>query len=105
MPAGWFLEEEPTETRERAALLTVLLTNRECPWRCVYCDLWRQTLGTRVQPGDIPAQLDLALIDPAIAVARPSQLKLYNAGSYFDAGAIPPEDVVVTVDIDPYSMG
>ncbi len=74
-----------------ASVLTVLLTNRECPWRCLFCDLWRHTLETSVTPDDLVAQLDLALGDPAVQAASPDELKLYNAGSYFDAGAIPPE--------------
>lgn len=91
-PAGWFLEHEPARHGAPVSVLTVLLTNRECPWRCVFCDLWRHTLTDKVAPGDIPAQVDLALGDPSIQALRPAELKLYNAGSYFDAAAIPPDD-------------
>jgi hypothetical protein len=66
----------------------VFLTNRECPFRCVMCDLWRNTLDERVMPGAIPAQIRAAL--QALPSVR--QLKLYNAGSFFDPAAIPPED-------------
>lgn len=69
-------------------MATVLLTNRECPWRCLMCDLWRGMLPTRVPAGAIPAQLDFALAH--VGPAR--QLKLYNSGSFFDAGAIPPAE-------------
>ena len=39
----------------------VFLTNRECPWRCVMCDLWKNTLAESVPIGAIPAQIDFAL--------------------------------------------
>ena len=67
----------------------VFLTNKECPFRCVMCDLWVNTLDRRVAPGSIPAQIRRALA--SLPPAR--QIKLYNAGSFFDPEAIPPEDV------------
>jgi radical SAM enzyme (TIGR01210 family) len=66
----------------------IFLTNRECPFRCVMCDLWTNTLDETVPPGAIPAQIREAL--SRLAPIR--QVKLYNAGSYFDPRAIPPED-------------
>lgn len=64
---------------------TILLTNRECSFTCLMCDLWVNTLDEQVPAGAIAAQLDhaLARLPPA------RQLKLYNAGSFFDAKAIP----------------
>jgi radical SAM enzyme (TIGR01210 family) len=67
---------------------TIFLTNRECPYRCLMCDLWRNTLSETVPLGAIPAQIDHALLN--LAPAR--QLKLYNSGSFFDPHAIPPGD-------------
>ena len=67
---------------------TIFLTNRECPFRCLMCDLWRNTLTETVPAGAIPAQIDHAL--RSLPPAR--QLKLYNSGSFFDPRAIPPED-------------
>ena len=67
---------------------TVFLTNRECPFRCLMCDLWRNTLSETVPVGAIPAQIDHALLN--LPPAR--QLKLYNSGSFFDPQAIPPAD-------------
>ena len=69
-------------------IATIFLTNRECPWRCVMCDLWRNTLNTSVPQGAITAQIDFALAQ--LPPAR--QLKLYNSGSFFDQRAIPAED-------------
>jgi radical SAM enzyme (TIGR01210 family) len=51
------------------------------------CDLWRHTLDDTVAPGDIPRQIRAALA--ALPAAR--HVKLYNAGSFFDPAAIPPE--------------
>lgn len=67
---------------------TVFLTNRECPWRCLMCDLWKNTLTETVPAGAIPAQVDYALgrLEPA------RHIKLYNSGSFFDPRAIPVED-------------
>ena len=74
--------------RPSSSRATILLTNRECPWRCLMCDLWRNTLDESVPTGAIPAQIDYALsrLNPA------RHIKLYNSGSFFDPHAIPPED-------------
>jgi len=82
------VEDEPDEAGTVEAVAVVFLTNRECPWRCLMCDLWKNTLEEPVPPGAIPEQVReaLAALPPAPA------LKLYNAGSFFDPRAIPPED-------------
>jgi radical SAM enzyme (TIGR01210 family) len=83
-----FLEEEVSESGAVVSVATLLLTNHECPWRCLMCDLWQNTLPGDTAPGAIPEQIRLALsVLPAA-----SRIKLYNAGSFFDAKAIPPED-------------
>ena len=87
-PYAFFVEEECSATREVVTVATVFLTNRECPWRCVMCDLWRNTLAENTPIGAIPEQIDYAL-----AQLPPSrQIKLYNSSSFFDGRAIPPED-------------
>lgn len=92
-PQAWFLEEEATDRAgHRASVLTVLLTSRECPWRCLMCDLWKHTVPGRVPPGAIPAQLGVALADEAVRKAAPTVIKLYNSGSFFDPLAVPPGD-------------
>ena len=87
-PYDFFVEKERAASGELVDVATVFLTNRECPWRCAMCDLWRNTLTDSVPAGAIPAQIDYALarLGPARAV------KLYNSGSFFDAGAIPVGD-------------
>lgn len=87
-PRAWFCEEERAASGELVSVATVLLTNRECPWRCLMCDLWQGMLQGPVPAGAISAQLDFAL--EQLGPAR--QLKLYNSGSFFDAGAIPPAE-------------
>ena len=88
---GWQLESEPDAAGIVRDGLTVFLTNRECPWRCLMCDLWRHALPDSVPVGAIPAQLDGVFR----AVGRDPTLdwiKLYNAGSFFDRAAIPTAD-------------
>lgn len=87
-PYAYFWEEESDENGAPIATATIFLTNRECPYRCLMCDLWRNTLDATVPRGAIAAQIRhaLALLPPA------RQIKLYNAGSFFDPAAIPPED-------------
>ncbi len=89
-PSAWLVEGECQSDGRLEDGLTVFLVNRECPWHCTMCDLWRYTTELRVGPGDIPRQLDVALSGVS---RRPlSWIKLYNAGSFFDVGAIPPSD-------------
>ena len=87
-PYAFLLEQERFADGTIGDVATIFLTNRECPWRCVMCDLWRNTLPQPVQRGDIPRQIAYAL--ERLAPAR--QIKLYNSGSFFDRGAIPAED-------------
>jgi archaeosine synthase beta-subunit len=87
-PYAFFVEEECSASGEVAPVATVFLTNRECPWRCLMCDLWKNTLAETVPPGAIPAQINYAL--ERLAPAR--QVKLYNSGSFFDVRAIPAQD-------------
>lgn len=87
-PHAFLLEEERAESGEVVPVATIFLTNRECPWRCLYCDLWKETLTETVPAGAILEQIDFALA--RLPAAR--QIKLYNSGSFFDPRAIPPED-------------
>jgi radical SAM enzyme (TIGR01210 family) len=72
---------------------TVFLTGRECPWRCVMCDLWRHTTPVDTPCGAIPAQVAAARrAFEGEARPRVRQIKLYNAGSFFDPHAVPERD-------------
>jgi archaeosine synthase beta-subunit len=87
-PYACFIEEEPSAAGEIVSVATVFLTNRECPWRCLMCDLWKNTLAEETPRGAIPAQLDYALAQ----LPRSRHIKLYNSGSFFDPHAIPPPE-------------
>ena len=85
------IETEPDASGSLVKVATVFLTNRECPWRCVMCDLWKNTGEEPTPPGAIPEQIDAAIAQLG-AEAQPSHIKLYNSGSFFDRGAIPEQD-------------
>jgi len=87
-PYAFFLEEECGADGHTESVATIFLTNRECPFRCTMCDLWRNTLTDSVPAGAIPEQIDFALSRLSAA----QSVKLYNSGSFFDPHAIPPED-------------
>jgi radical SAM enzyme (TIGR01210 family) len=93
-PWAFFVENERSASDEIVPVATVFLTNRECPWRCLMCDLWRNTLASETPAGAIPAQIDHAL--ERLTPAR--QIKLYNSGSFFDRRAIPLEDHAAIAD-------
>lgn len=82
------VEPEPGPHGGEVPVATLFLTNRECPFRCLMCDLWRNTLPEKTPLGAVPEQIRRALA--RLPAAR--QVKLYNSGSFFDPGAIPPED-------------
>ena len=85
---AWENEREPDDRLIPA--LTIFLAGAECPFTCVFCDLWRETLDNTTPPGAIPAQ-----IRNALSAAPPRGLaavKLYNASNFFDPRAVPPAD-------------
>ncbi len=66
----------------------VFLTNGECAFGCLMCDLWRQTL--RRQAGPTPCSPQIAAVVPQ--PQRYRMVKLYNAGSFFDPAVINPSE-------------
>ncbi len=109
-PHAFFLEEEFAASGRVVSSGTILLTNKECPWRCLMCDLWKNTLQEAVPPGAIPRQIEFALaqlggsprgVNPErrrcgdrspTPRGELEQIKLYNSGSFFDPAAIPLTD-------------
>jgi radical SAM enzyme (TIGR01210 family) len=103
---GVIVEDERGEGGEIARVATVFLTGRECPWRCVMCDLWRYTIEDDTPVGAIPAQIAAARrqardgagagagegVNAGLVVSAVSVMKLYNAGSFFDPRAVPESD-------------
>ena len=87
-PVAAFVEPERQADGKVQDVATIFLANRECPFRCVYCDLWKHTLDEPTPAGAVPRQIDIALERLPTA----SVVKLYNSGNFFDAAAIPPED-------------
>jgi radical SAM enzyme (TIGR01210 family) len=87
-PYAFLVEPERTADGCVEDVVTIFLTNRECPFKCLMCDLWKNTTETSVPAGAIPQQLDYALarLPPA------SHIKLYNSGNFFDRQAVPAED-------------
>jgi radical SAM enzyme (TIGR01210 family) len=87
-PYAFLVEPERSAAGRVVDVATVFLTNRECPFRCVMCDLWRNTLDVPTPSGAIPQQIEYAL--ERLPAAQ--QIKLYNSGNFFDAQAIPRGD-------------
>jgi len=88
IPYGWLIEKELTRSGKIEETGIIFLTNRECAFHCLMCDLWKNTTDYTIAVGDIPRQIEWALEHmPGV-----KQLKLYNSGSFFDKRAIPEED-------------
>ena len=84
----FFAEDERSDQGEIVSVNALFLTNRECPWHCVMCDLWKNTLTETVPIGAIPKQIEYALA----RLPSSPHVKLYNSGSFFDPRAIPVAD-------------
>ena len=88
-PYAFFSEQERSADGRLVTVATIFLSNRECPFRCLMCDLWKNTTDESVPAGAIPAQIDHALERLPTA----DHVKLYNSGNFFDAKAIPTSDL------------
>ncbi|HLF35407.1 MAG TPA: radical SAM protein [Cyclobacteriaceae bacterium] len=86
-PYSWSIEKERGRLGDIEDTATLFLTNRECPFTCLMCDLWLNTTNHSITSGEVEDQIDLVL--PEIASAK--NLKLYNSGNFFDTKAIPRE--------------
>ncbi len=93
-PLGTLLERERTADRGVVGSATLFLAGAECPFTCVFCDLWRHTLDHATAPGALPAQVAAGLAALAIAEPAATLLKLYNASNFFEPRAVPPADDV-----------
>lgn len=92
-PIASLIEPERQADGRVVDVVTLFLANRECPFHCVYCDLWKQTLDELTPAGAVPQQIDVAFSELAAdSLAKAQAIKLYNSGNFFDAAAIPPTD-------------
>lgn len=89
---GLTIEDELAADGRLARTATVFLTGRECPWRCVMCDLWRYTIVDDTPSGAIPAQVAAAREELRARREAIAVMKLYNASSFFDPRAVPEDD-------------
>jgi len=89
---GLIVEDERDADGGLARIATVLITGRECPWRCAMCDLWRYTIDSDTPRGAIPAQITAVRAAMREQKAAVTGMKLYNAGSFFDPRAVPDAD-------------
>jgi hypothetical protein len=87
-PYGFFVEDEAIAPGLPVPVATILLTNKECAYRCTMCDLWKNTLDAPTPRGAVPEQIRFALE----RMPGATHVKLYNSGSFFDRTAIPPAD-------------
>ena len=60
-PYAFLIEKEHTSSNLIEDVATVFLTNRECPFNCLMCDLWKNTTDFTVTYGAIPKQLEWIL--------------------------------------------
>jgi archaeosine synthase beta-subunit len=94
IPYQFLHEQEPDAEGNLHKVNTVFLTSKECSFKCLMCDLWKNTLNEPTKPGNIVKQIDFALARLPAADA----IKLYNNGNFFDAKAIPPADYPAITD-------
>jgi hypothetical protein len=87
-PYGWLVEKEYTKSGKVEDTGIIFLTNRECPFRCLMCDLWKNTTDFSVESGSVSQQIAWALE----RMPKVKHIKLYNSGSFFDTRAIPESD-------------
>jgi radical SAM enzyme (TIGR01210 family) len=90
-PLGVSLERERLPGGGSSLWLTVFLAGAECPFTCVFCDLWRHTLDSPTPEGALTRQLEEALASRGAEEA--SGVKLYNASNFFDSRAVPVADL------------
>jgi archaeosine synthase beta-subunit len=83
-----FLHEQEPGPAGVETVNTIFLTGKECSFKCLMCDLWKNTLPGPTPPGAIVRQLDHAL--SRLPAAR--SIKLYNNGNFFDPKSVPLSD-------------
>lgn len=88
IPFHFLHEEESDKEGNLQSINTIFLTSKECAFKCLMCDLWKNTLEGPTPKDAILKQIDFALE----RLPKASVIKLYNSGNFFDQKAIPPSD-------------
>lgn len=88
IPFHFLHEQERDQEGNLQSINTIFLTSKECAFKCLMCDLWKNTLEGPTPKDAILKQIDFAL--ERLPKAR--VIKLYNSGNFFDQKAIPPSD-------------
>ncbi|HVV54394.1 MAG TPA: hypothetical protein VHC47_03665, partial [Mucilaginibacter sp.] len=94
IPYHFLHEQEPDAEGSLREVNTIFLTGKECAFKCLMCDLWKNTLAGPTPPGAIPRQIDHALS----CLPSAEVIKLYNNGNFFDQKAIPPADYPAIIE-------
>lgn len=83
-PYAFLVEKERSSSGVIEDVAVIFLTDTECPYHCLMCDLWKNTIHGPLPAGAIPRQIEYALGRlPAVR-----HIKLYNSGSFFDKRAV-----------------
>ena len=92
-PLDVLLETEWRSEGGIESVVTVFLAGTECPFTCVFCDLWRYTLDVPTPIGALTRQIDFALQALGSEADAAQAIKLYNASNFFDPQAVPDEEL------------
>ncbi len=94
IPYHFLHEQETDATGKFQRVNTIFLTGKECAFKCLMCDLWKNTLDQPTPTGAILKQIDYALARlPSAEV-----IKLYNSSNFFDPKAIPLADYLGIIE-------
>ncbi|HEY8784716.1 MAG TPA: hypothetical protein VIM16_24030 [Mucilaginibacter sp.] len=100
IPYHFLHEQEPDSRGNLQRVNTIFLTSKECSFKCLMCDLWKNTLNEPTPAGAVLKQIDYALE----RLPEADIIKLYNSGNFFDKKAIPPADYPGIIErLRPYS--
>jgi radical SAM enzyme (TIGR01210 family) len=87
-------ELEPDNEGKLQRVNTIFLTSKECAFKCLMCDLWKNTLTEPAPAGSVLKQIDYALS----RLPEADVIKLYNNGNFFDTKAVPPGDYPAIIE-------
>lgn len=94
-PYFWLHEKEPSVEGISRSVNTLFLSNSECSFKCLMCDLWKKTTKEPTPAGSIPKQIRFGLNQ----LPQAPVLKLYNNGNFFDRRAIPEHDYPEIIEL------